>query len=232
MSGSGGVDFERFEVLTFDCYGTLIDWEAGLLAAFRSLFGTDAAPDLLERFARHEARLEAGPYLPYREVLAQAAAGVGDELGLRPSGSALEAFGGSVVDWPGFLDSATALASLASRFRLGVITNCDDDLFAASAAKLGNPFSWVVSAQQAQAYKPSLQPFDLAFECIGVPRSRILHVAQSLFHDHVPAKALGLSTVWVDRRAGRSGAGATPAASAVPDLRVESMAELASVAGG
>ena len=137
-----------------------------------------------------------------------------------------------MVDWPAFPDSAAALASLASRFRLGVITNCDDDLFAASAAKLGNPFSWVVSAQQAQAYKPSLRPFELAFERIDVPRSRILHVAQSLFHDHVPAKALGLTTVWVDRRAGRSGAGATPPASAVPDLRVESMAELASLAGG
>ena len=229
--GRGSVDFEQFEVLTFDCYGTLIDWEAGLLTAFGAL-GLGGGDGLLERFARHEARLEAGPYVPYRQVLAEAAAGVGEELGIRPSPSALEAFGGSVVDWPAFPDSAAALTTLASRFRLGVITNCDDDLFAASAAKLGNPFSWVVSAQQAQAYKPSLRPFELAFERIDVPRSRILHVAQSLFHDHVPAKTLDLTTVWVDRRADRSGAGATPPAAAVPDLRVESMAELASLAGG
>jgi 2-haloacid dehalogenase len=229
---SPGVDFGRFEVLTFDCYGTLIDWESGLLAALGSALGTPADDALLERFARHEARLEAGPYLPYREVLARAAAGVGEELGLRPSAPALEGFGGSVVDWPPFADSASALSSLASRFGLGVITNCDDDLFAASATRLGHPFSWVVTAQQARAYKPSLRPFELAFSVIPTPRERILHVAQSLFHDHVPAKALGLTTVWVDRRAGRSGSGATPPASTTPDLRVTSMAELASLAAG
>jgi 2-haloacid dehalogenase len=225
------VDFGAYEALTFDCYGTLLDWEAGLLAALGSALGVAADDALLERFARHEARLEAGPYLPYRQVLVQAAAGVGEELGLEPSASALDVFGGSVVDWPAFPDSAAALASLAARFRLGVITNCDDDLFAASAAKLGNPFSWVVTAQHARAYRPSLRPFELAFSVMDVPQPRILHVAQSLFHDHVPAKSLGLRTVWVDRRAGRAGSGATPAASAAPDLRVTSMAELAGLAG-
>lgn len=136
------------------------------------------------------------------------------------------------MDWPAFPDSATALAALASGFRLGVITNCDDDLFAASEATLGAPFTWIVTAQQARAYKPSLRPFELAFARIDVPRSRILHVAQSLYHDHVPAKALGLTTVWVDRRAGRAGSGATPIASATPDLTVPDMATLAKLAAG
>jgi 2-haloacid dehalogenase len=232
MTGQESLDFARFEVLTFDCYGTLIDWETGLKTALGAALGIETDDDHLERFARHEASLEAGPYLPYRAVLSAAAAGVGDELGHRPEAPALEAFGGSVAAWPAFPDSAAALASLASRFRLGVITNCDDDLFAASAARLGDPFTWVITAQQAQAYKPSLRPFELAFARIDVPRSRILHVAQSLFHDHVPAKALGLTTVWVDRRAGRPGAGATPPAASTPDLRVTSMAELASLAAG
>ena len=108
-------------------------------------------------------------------------------------------------DWPAFPDSAEALARLKERFRLGVITNCDTDLFAASNERLGVAFDWVVTAELARSYKPSLRNFELAFETIPVPRERILHVAQSLFHDHVPAKALGLTTVWIDRRHDRRG---------------------------
>ena len=142
----------------------------------------------------------------------------------------MAAFGVSVADWPPFPDSAAALARLHERFRLGVITNCDDDLFAASARRLGVEFDWVITAQQAGSYKPSERNFQLAFERIDMPRERLLHVAQSLFHDHVPAKRLGLSTVWVDRRHGRPGGGATLPASATPDLTVPDMATLAEVA--
>ena len=233
------LDFDAFDVLTFDCYGTLIDWEAGLLAALRVAMAPHAiaapldGPDdetLLATFARHEAALEAGKYTPYREVLGRALQGMGTDLGFEPTDDEVEVFGGSVVDWPAFPDSAAALALLAGRFRLGVITNCDDDLFAASAAKLGDPFDWVVTAQQARRYKPNARGFELAFERIGIPPKRILHVAQSLFHDHAPAKALGLRTVWIDRRAGRAGSGATPRASASPDARFTSMAEFAAAA--
>jgi 2-haloacid dehalogenase len=107
-----------------------------------------------------------------------------------------------------------------------VITNCDDDLFAASNAKLGVAFDWVITAEQARGYKPRRENFEFAFARIDVPRERILHVAQSLYHDHVPAKALGMTTVWVDRRGGRGG-GATPPAEAVPDLTVPDLAGLA-----
>jgi 2-haloacid dehalogenase len=219
------------EALTFDCYGTLIDWESGLLAAFRPVLaahGVNAEDDdLLVRFARHEAAAEAGPYLRYREVLATVLRAIGGELGFEPSTSEVDTFGGSVVDWPAFADSSDALDLLQRRFRLGVITNCDDDLFAASAERLGVRFDWVITAQQAGSYKPNEANFRLAFERLGLPRERIVHVAQSLYHDHVPAKRLGLTTVWIDRRGGRKGSGATPLADATPDATFPDMRSFA-----
>jgi len=228
------IDFERFEVLTFDCYGTLIDWEAGILAGLRRALdarGVAAGDDdLLERYARHEAAIEAGEYRRYRDVLALALRGVCAEIGVEPSDEEAAAFGGSVGEWPAFPDSPDALARLARRFRLGVITNCDDDLFAASNRRLGVTFDWVITAEQIGSYKPDRRNFEVAFERIGVPRERILHVAQSLFHDHVPAKELGLTTAWIDRRRGRPGSGATPPATAVPDVAVPDMATFADLA--
>ena len=230
------MDFSAFEVLTFDTYGTLIDWEAGILAALRPVLaahgagGAEGDEALLERYARHEAELEAGPYLPYREVLARALVAVCADLGVAPTGAQVAAFSDSVGDWPAFPDSAQALAALHERFRLAVITNCDEHLFARSERRLGLRFDWVVTAERARSYKPSTTNFEVAFATIGVPRERILHVAQSLYHDHVPAKALGLSTVWVDRRAGREGFGATLPASAAPDLTVPDVRTLADLA--
>jgi 2-haloacid dehalogenase len=228
------IDFDRFEVLTFDCYGTLIDWEVGILAGLRrvleprNVVADDG--DLLERYARHEAAIEAGPYRRYREVLAGALRGVCAELGCEPTDDESAAFGGAVGEWPAFPDSPAALARLGDRFRLAVITNCDDDLFAASNRRLGVTFDWVITAQQVGSYKPAVRNFEFAFERIGVPRERILHVAQSLFHDHVPALRLGMTTVWVDRRHDRPGSGATPSATANPSLTVPDMATLARVA--
>jgi 2-haloacid dehalogenase len=225
------IDLADFDVLTFDCYGTLIDWEAGILAAIRPILDAHAvhADDdgVLEAFGRHESEIEAGPYKRYREVLGAVLTAMLGHFGQAPTPEEVERFGGSVVDWPAFPDSAAALASLHQRFRLGVITNCDDDLFAASAQRLDFEPDWVVTAQQARRYKPNPRNFELAFERIGLPPKRILHVAQSLFHDHVPAKRLGLSTVWVDRRHDRRGSGATPSATATPDLVVPDMATLA-----
>jgi 2-haloacid dehalogenase len=226
-------DFGRFDALTFDCYGTLIDWEAGLLAAIRLALpgAADASDDvLLERYAGHEAAAESGDYRRYREVLETSLRGLATDLGTTVSDGAALAFGGSVADWPAFADSPTALALLQTRFRLGVITNCDDDLFTASNQRLGVVFDWIITAQQAGSYKPDPANFGLAFQRIEVPRERILHVAQSLYHDHVPAKAMGMSTVWIDRRQGRPGSGATPPASAAPDLTYPDMASFAEAA--
>jgi 2-haloacid dehalogenase len=228
------LDFDAFDALTFDCYGTLIDWEAGLLAAFAPVLAAhDASIDddpLLERYAAHEARLEAGPYLRYRDVLAEALRGVGAELGFRPTEDEAAIFGGSVVDWPAFPDSAIALARLAERYRLGVLTNCDDDLFAASNQRLGVRFEWIVTAEQVGSYKPSAANFERLLATVDVPRDRILHVAQSLYHDHAPAKRFGLSSVWIDRRHDRPGAGATPSAEAAPDATFPSMGSFAEAA--
>lgn len=233
------LDFDRVEVLTFDCYGTLIDWEAGILAGLRRVLDDRGAQvgdeDLLERYARHEAAIEAGPYLRYREVLARSLGGVCAELDVEPTAAEAAVFGGSVGDWPAFPDSPAALAALARQYRLAVITNCDDDLFAASNRRLGVTFDWVITAEQVGSYKPSHRNFEVALERIegaGVPRQRILHVAQSLFHDHVPARELGLATAWIDRRHDRPGSGATPPAMATPDLAVPDMATLAAVATG
>jgi 2-haloacid dehalogenase len=230
------LDFGRFEALTFDCYGTLIDWEAGILAGLRPVLARAAEPaddeTLLAAYAGIEADLEAGPYLPYRKVLGEALRRVAAGAGVTPTADEVAAFGGSVGEWPAFPDSTAALTALHERFRLGVITNCDDDLFAMSARRLDVRFDWVVTAQQVGAYKPSERNFEVAFERLGMPRERILHVAQSLFHDHVPARRLGLATAWIDRRRGRPGSGATPPAEAQPDVAVPDMASFAALALG
>jgi 2-haloacid dehalogenase len=228
------IAFDHFDVLTFDCYGTLIDWEAGLLAGVRAILDPRSIrvddEDLLARYARHESAIESGPYVRYREVLARGGDAVCSELGVTASPDELARFGGSVVDWPPFPDSTAALARLKERFALAVITNCDDDLFAASNRRLGVDFDFVITAQQCRSYKPNPRNFEVAFERIGRPTERVLHVAQSLFHDHVPAKALGMTTVWINRRHDRSGTGATPPADATPDLITPDMATLAELA--
>jgi 2-haloacid dehalogenase len=229
------LDLGQFEVLTFDCYGTLIDWEAGLLSAIQPILAahdvTVTDDDVLERYARHESGLEAGPYQSYRGVLAGSLGGVAEELGAEVTAEELAGFSESVADWPPFEDSTDALRRLANRYRLGVITNCDDDLFAASARRLEVNFEWVVTAEQAQDYKPSIAPFVLALRALDVPKERVLHVAQSLYHDHAPAKELGMTTVWVNRRHDRPGSGATPPADATPDLEVPDLATLTEQVG-
>jgi 2-haloacid dehalogenase len=228
------IDFTDVEALTFDCYGTLIDWEAGLSAAFRPVLaahGIDAdAEDVLARYAHHEAAAEGGPYRTYAEVLAAGLRGVGEELGFEPGDDEVQAFSRSVEDWPAFPDSTEALGRLQRRFRLAVLTNCDDDLFAASNRRLGVDFDWVVTAQQVGAYKPDERNFRALLERIGLPKERIVHVAQSLFHDHVPAKRLGFASIWIDRRHDRPGSGATPPAEATPDATYPDMASFARAA--
>ncbi|HEY7736415.1 MAG TPA: haloacid dehalogenase type II [Candidatus Limnocylindrales bacterium] len=226
----GSLDLSQFEALTFDCYGTLIDWETGILHALRAALGPRANvadDELLEAFAANEAALERGPYLPYREILEGCLRGIASRHGIAVDDETAATFGGSVADWPAFPDSTVALQQLAGRYRLGVLTNCDDDLFAASNRRLRVAFDWVVTAQQAGSYKPSHRNFELLFDRVGLPRERILHVAQSLFHDHVPAHALGLATAWIDRRHGRPGHGATPPASASPDVTAPDLATFA-----
>jgi 2-haloacid dehalogenase len=225
------VDPRQKDVLTFDCYGTLIDWETGILTALQPILrGHGVKLDderMLETYAAFEAAAESGPYVTYRDVLAVCLRSFGERYGFTPSTTELARFSGSVGDWPAFPDSADALAALQRCFKLVIISNIDDDLFALSQQRLGVTFDAIITAQQARSYKPSLNNFHVALERIGLPRDRILHVAQSLFHDHVPAKQLGFDTVWVNRRHDRPGSGATPLATVQPDIEYPDMRSVA-----
>lgn len=221
----------RTTVLTFDVYGTLIDWETGLYQSLQSVFAAHglsrSESEALQLFARHEAKVGAGDYLPYRDVLAETLKRIAQELGFAPSDDELRTFVDSVRDWPAFDDSHAALARLQQHYKLAVITNCDDDHFAMSNRHLRIDFDYIVTAELARSYKPSLNNFRLALGSIGVGRGEVLHVAESLFHDHVPAKKLGLTTVWINRRHGKSGGGATPQAVARPDAEFPDMRSFA-----
>jgi len=228
------LDFARYTHLTFDCYGTLIDWESGILAALRPVLdrhgvALSALSDdqLLEVFGEVEAAAEAGPYQPYRAILASVLDSCGARFGFTPSAEERAAFGGSVADWPAFADSVAGLRALGARHKLVILSNVDDDLFAHSARRLQANFADVITAQQIGSYKPNPHNFRFALNRLGVPIEQVLHVAQSLFHDIAPAQALGLTTVWVNRRHDRPGAGATPATQTMPDLEVPDLRTLA-----
>lgn len=229
------MDFDRFGCLSFDCYGTLIDWEAGLLSTLRSIFRRHGAnPDdqqILESYATAETDIEAGGYHPYRQVLREVLVRLGQQYGFSPDSGELDEFSVSIKDWPPFADSSEALAALQRKYKLVILSNIDDDLFQYSARRLGIDFDAVFTAQQIGSYKPSEGNFRYLLENAGLPRERILHVAQSLFHDIAPAKRVGLATVWVNRRSGQAGAGATPLAQAEPDLEVPDLRTLATLAG-
>lgn len=205
-------ELERFEALSFDCYGTLVDWERGILAALKT-----GEESILEEYARAETELEAGPYRPYREVLRGVAARLG---------APLDALADSVKDWPPFPDTVEALGFLERRYKLCVLSNVDRGLFEATERRLGIQFALVVTAEDVASYKPAPKHFMRALEELSLPSNKVLHVAQSLYHDIVPAQALGWSTVRVNRRKGKKGAGATPAADATPDLEVPDLASL------
>jgi 2-haloacid dehalogenase len=228
------LDFSRFEILTFDCYGTLINWEAGLLAALHRLLSAhskkidDAA--LLKLYGDFEQLCEEGEFHPYREVLESVVRRFGAQLGFSPTDEEARSLANSLASWKPWPDTVEALHQLKSRFRLAILSNVDDDLFAATLPQLDVEFDEVMTAQQARAYKPSLKIFELALARIKVPAQRVLHVGQSIYHDVTPAQVLGLATVWVNRPSTRPGVGAVKAAKGKPDLEVSSLAELAAAA--
>jgi 2-haloacid dehalogenase len=229
------LDFDTFEIISFDCYGTLVDWETGILSAIRPVLarhGRDVpAENLLVAFGELETAAEAGAYRPYREVLREVVDGLGRRFGFSPGAADRDALGASLPHWPPFPDTREALAALKKKYRLAVISNIDDDLFALTAQSLGIGFDWVVTAAQVGSYKPSPANFREALSRFGVPHTKVLHVAQSLFHDIAPARMLGLRTVWVNRRRGRPGAGATPPSASLPDVEVADLAGLVRLLG-
>ncbi len=223
------LDPSRFELLTFDCYGTLVDWESGIVDAVRSTTaGCEASDaDILEAFSRAEHLVQSERYRSYREVLALTRGRMGASLGCAATSGERAAFADSVGDWPVFADTREALGRLSGRYRLGIVSNVDDDLFARTLPCLGVDFDWVVTASQVGSYKPAPGHFAAMERLSEVPRERTLHVAQSLFHDIAPASGLGYATVHVDRPTRGRGSGATPAANAHPTATVPDMASVA-----
>ena len=227
------IDIDKYKALTFDCYGTLIDWETGMLAALKPiLFAHNinlGDEQILEIFAQFEAEQEKGEYLKYREVLRRVVQKFGEQFGFEPTSSELDSLADSMKHWLPFPDTVEALKSLKNKFKLAIISNVDDDLFALGAKHLEVQFDWIITAEQAKSYKPSLNNFRHAIERIDLPIDQILHVNASIYHDVVPASSLRLSTVWVNRRAGKQGSGAALRADGQPDLQVPDLKSLASL---
>lgn len=226
-----------FDALSFDCYGTLIDWEDGLRNGLSKVAAlAPGAPDvdtLLETYGEVEARTEREhPAMRYPEIIARSVTATGAAHGIEVPESLAAEIGASVPQWPAFPDSREALQRLKARYKLIILSNVDRQSFAGSNERLGVEFDAVLTAEDIGSYKPNPRNFEALLariEEMGIAKGRLLHVAQSLFHDHVPAKAAGLATVWIDRRAGKPGAGATPipADAPEPDWRFTSMAEFA-----
>jgi 2-haloacid dehalogenase len=226
-----------FSVLTFDCYGTLIDWETGIgeaLAPWLVRAGLGLRRDqILEAFAELEsAQQVATPSLRYPELLAKVHRGLAERFGVAPDPKAAERFGASVGTWPAFADSASALAYLKQHYRLVILSNVDRASFAQSNPKLGVAFDAIYTAEDIGSYKPDPRNFDYLLSHLaeqGIRKEQILHTAQSLHHDHIPAKQIGLATCWIHRRAGKEGHGATrvPDTAVQPDFRFESLAAMA-----
>lgn len=227
------LDFSQFAWLTFDCYGTLIDWESGLLSVLHPLLAAHgralADEGILELYAALELGEEAREYRPYRQILETIVQKLAARVGFSATLPEMRALPDSIRDWQPFPDTVAALRKLKTRYKLAIISNIDDELFAGTALRLEVPFDAVITAQQARSYKPSLNNFRLALERIGEPPAGVLHVAQSLYHDVGPAKELGMTAVWVNRRVGRAGSGATPRVLAEPDLVVPDLATLAGI---
>ncbi|WP_420392072.1 haloacid dehalogenase type II [Acuticoccus sp.] len=224
-------------VLSFDCYGTLIDWESGIVEALHPLTDRLSEPPSRDEVLEAHARLESAhqaltPARPYRDILATVYRRLAEGWRLEASHEEAEAYGRSVARWPAFPDSAAALRRLKARHRLVILSNVDNASFAGSARVLGVAFDAVYTAEDVGSYKPSAANFAYMLARLaerGVAPGDVLHVAESLFHDHVPATRLGLATCWIHRRHGQEGFGATmdPGERPRVDHRFTSMAALA-----
>ncbi len=197
------IELNQYNALTFDCYGTLIDWENGILRVLKPLLLTHNTnldnDQILDIFAEFEAELEKGEYIKYREVLKRVVQKFGERFGFKPTADELNSLADSIQHWLPFSDTVEALRTLKQKFKLVIISNVDDDLFAFSAKHLEVEFDEIITAEQAKSYKPSFNNFRLAIERIDLPLEQILHVAASVYHDIVTSKSLVLSTVWVNR---------------------------------
>ena len=217
------IDPSQYATLTFDCYGTLIDWEGGIIGYLQPLlerYDVHVIDEfVLEAFSQLEPELQAEGGA-YTDVLAGLLERLGERLAFTPKPEELAGFGASIEHWPAFEDTVAALETLAGHFELAIVSNIDDRLFELSAKHLQVPFDHVITAEQVGVYKPSPKMFEAALSRVKGP---VLHVAQSRFHDIVPATAAGLDTVWINRPS----KGAAKPVAATPTWTFTSMAEFA-----
>ena len=223
-------DLSRFQVLSFDCYGTLVDWESGILSALRPLVqshGVDSTDDrLLELYGELEREAQAqSPFVNYRSVLGTIARTLSERMGFNLESGQSGLLAESLPTWALFSDTVAALKALQTRFKLAIISNVDRDLFQGTQKALDIDFDWIITSEDVGAYKPSHIVFNRAMVEIGFPANQHLHVAQSLYHDVQPARELGLHTVWVNRPSARS----TPILDCQPDLEVPDLESLANL---
>jgi 2-haloacid dehalogenase len=225
-----------FEALTFDCYGTLIDWESGMIEALKPLTRKALRPlkrdEILEAHARHESSQQVQtPAKPYRDLLATVYRRLAEEWGVAASWTDCIAYGRSIRNWPAFRDTAASLQYLKRHYKLVILSNVDNESFSFSNEKLGVDFDAVYTAEDCGSYKPSKRNFDYMLaklKTLGIEKNRILHTAESLFHDHGPANELGLASCWIHRRHGQEGSGATMTLTHAPryDFRFDSLADM------
>ncbi len=222
------LDFAQFDWISFDCYGTLIDWESGILGCLQPLLQRKGhqltGPQILSLYSEFEPRQQSGDYRSYREVLTSVVHDFARELHFDVTEAEATGLADSVREWTPFADTVPALRDLKRLYCLAVLSNIDDDLFQRSADRLEVPFDCVITAQQARSYKPSLRNFELLVERVHVPSSRLLRVAESLYHDVAPAVSQGIATVWVNRRQGK--AAASKFCEARPDMEVPDLDHL------
>ena len=226
-----------FKALTFDCYGTLIDWESGMVKALEPLTSRVKRPlsrdDILEAHARHESSQQTTtPAMRYSDVLAVVYKRLAEEWGVSAPLSECKTYGGSIKDWPAFPDTVDALQYLKQHYKLVILSNIDNESFMHSNARLKVEFDAIYTAEDIGSYKPSPRNFEYMLSKLAtlkVDKGDILHTAESLFHDHVPANQFGLASCWIHRRHAASGFGATMAPSLMPrhDFRFTSMGEMA-----
>ncbi len=228
------MNLSRFTTISFDCYGTLIDWESGILPTMRAMLADHGKSlpdaDILELYGEFEAQAESGPYQSYQDVLQSVVRAFADRFHFQASSAEVRSLHQSVPAWPPFPDTVPALRELKKRYRLVVISNIDDALFAQTRQRLDVEFDGVITAEQARSYKPSLNNFHMALRTLALAPDRLLHAAQSIYHDVVPARSLGIATVWVNRKSARPGVGAVRGAAGHADMEVPDLASLAAAA--
>ena len=227
------LNLSQFEWLSFDCYGTLINWESGILGYVRPLLQRKSCEvsddEILNLYSEFEPRQQQPPYRTYREVLADVMRDFAGELRVEVSDDEARGLADSIRGWEPFPDTVTALRRLKSSYKLAVLSNIDNDLFAFTIPKLGVALDGLVTAQQVGSYKPSLRNFETLLERLQIDKSKLLHIAESLYHDVAPARSMGIATVWVNRRQGKPAA-ASKLIAEQPDIEVATVGELADLA--